>query len=190
MNQSSQVIVSHAPKEYPHQEGLTCGEYNVRAILDGFEIPYQPPSSLRLRIRMFGYSFIQDISDLLQFHGVPAPMRYAAQLSDEEKIRILRKHIKGNQPVLLAIGNGHLRRGVYSPVARFFIGHFVTIYGYCNKDDIFFVYDPYLVGPYHENIPIGNEVRTFKEIIRDWRGPFYYKFIRMNHVYIPAGATE
>jgi hypothetical protein len=25
-------------------------------------------------------------------------------------------------------------------------------------------------------------------MLRDWSGPIYYKLIRMDHVYIPAGA--
>ena len=189
MHKPNVVVVDHAPKEYPHQEGLTCGEYNVKGILDGFQIPYQHPAKLRLRIRIFGYSFIEDISTLLQAHGVSAPVRYAAHLSEEQRIRTVKNHIDKGQPVLLAIGNGHLRRGTYSPIARRLIGHFITVYGYSDIEKVFYVYDPYLEGPYHEAIPVGNEVRTFKELLRDWSGPFYYKLIRMDHVYIPASAN-
>jgi len=66
MTQSVAAVVKYAPKSYGHQKGLTCGEYNVRGVLDGFNIPYQPPDSSRLRVRVFGLSFIEDISMLLQ----------------------------------------------------------------------------------------------------------------------------
>jgi hypothetical protein len=139
---------------------------------------------------MFGYSFIQDIGKLLEAHGVSAPVRYAADLSSEQKLSAIRRHIDEDRPVILAIGNGHLRRGYFSPLARMFIGHFITVYGYSNIDDRFLIYDPYLEGSYPEEIPVGNEVRTAREILRDWGGPIYYRLIRMDHVYIPAGAPR
>lgn len=187
---SNGVVVRHAPENYPLQKGLTCGEYNVKGILDSFHIPFQAPARLRLRIRIFGYSFIEDISAILQSHGVSAPVQYASNLSDMEKIRIIKDHINKDQPVLLAIGNGHLHQGVYSPIARSLIGHFITVYGYSDTEELFYVYDPYLEGPYQEDIPVGNEIRSFRELLRDWRGPFYYNLIRMNHVYIPVGANQ
>lgn len=136
---------------------------------------------------MFGYSFIQDISDLLEAHGIAAPVRHAAHLSPAQKLQTIRDHIDRDQPVIMAIGNGHLRRGTYSPLARRFIGHFITAYGYLRDSDNFFVYDPYLEGDYPEEIPAGNEVRTSNEMLRDWGGTLYYRLIGMNHVYIAAG---
>jgi hypothetical protein len=182
------VVVEHAPKDYAHQQGLTCGEFNARAILEGFGIRYDPPQIPRPRVRLFGYSFVEDISALLVKHGLSAPVRRASHLDDAQRIQIIKEHLDADQPILLAIGNGHLRRGVYSPIARWFIGHFITLYGYHDRAQVFYVYDPYLGGPYPEPLAVGNEVRTFNELLRDWQGPFYYRFIGMDHVYIPAGA--
>jgi len=181
-------VVEYAPKSYAHQKGLTCGDYNVRGILGGFNITYQAPDKQRLRVRIFGLSFIKDISELLQAHGLSAPVRYASKLADNDKLKTVKEHIDKDEPVLLAIGNGHLSRNVYSPIARILIGHFITVYGYNTSQEIFYVYDPYLEGPYHEEIPVGNEVRTFREFLRDWNGPFYYRFINMDHVYIPVSS--
>jgi len=188
MTHSVVGVVKYAPKSYAHQKGLTCGEYNVRGILDGFSIPYQVPDSQRLRVSIFGLSFINDISTLLQVHGLSAPVRYASKLADNAKLKTVQDHIDKDEPVLLAIGNGHLSRNLYSPIARILIGHFITVYGYNTGKEIFYVYDPYLEGPYHEEIPVGNEVRTFGEFLRDWNGPFYYRFINMDHVYVPVSS--
>ena len=187
MGSNGDIVVGHPPKHYPRQEGLTCGETNLKAILDCFNISYKPPKALRLRIRLLGYSFIQDISDLLEAHGVSAPVLHASHHTDQERLEIIKGHIGSDQPVLLAIGNGFLHRGVYSPLARCFVGHFITIYGYSNDARIFYVYDPYLEGSYSGKIPVGNDTRTFSQLLRDWRGPFYYRFIGMDHVYVPAG---
>lgn len=189
MNLRENMIVQQAPERYPRQEGLSCGETNIKGILAGFKIPYQPPNSLRLRIRIFGYSFIQDIADLLESHGVSAPVLHANHQTDQEKLGIIKSHIDNDQPVLAAIGNGYLRRGVYSPIARYFIGHFITIYGYSDDGGLFYLYDPYLEGSYQGEIPVGNDTRTFSEFLRDWHGPLYYKLIGMDHVYIPASLS-
>jgi len=123
------TVVKYTPKNYDHQKGLTCGEYNVRGILDGFNIPHQTPDSLRLRVRVFGLSFIKDISILLQTHGLSAPVRHASNLTDHLRLKTIKEHIDKDEPVLVAIGNGHLKRNVYSPIARMLIGHFITVYG-------------------------------------------------------------
>jgi hypothetical protein len=138
-------------------------------------------------MRLFGYSFIRDISDHLEAHGLSAPVRHAHRLPGHERIELIKGHIRRDQPVLVAIGNGHLRRGVYSPLARRLVGHFITVYGYSDSRECFFVYDPYLEGSYPGEIPVGNEVRSFEEFLRDWRGPLYYKWIGMDHVYLAAG---
>jgi hypothetical protein len=185
MTNSFDIVVNHAPKKYPHQEGLTCGETNVRGILDGFRIPYEPLDKPPFRVKLFGFAFVKDISSLIQKHGLVAPLLFASKFTNKDRVNTFMKHIDRDEPVIIAIGNGHLSRTTYSPIARIIIGHFITIYGYNAKQEIFYVYDPYLKGNYHKGIPVGNEVRTFRELLRDWNGPFYYRFINMNHVYIP-----
>ena len=181
------IITRHAPEDYPRQEGFTCGETNLKGILAGYKISYKPPTSIRFRIRLFGYSFIQDISDILKTHGLSAPVSFANHLPDQDKLAIIKNHIDNDQPVLLAIGNGYLQRGVYTPVARLLIGHFITIYGYSNEEQVFYIYDPYLDGSYPGELPAGNDIRSYNELLRDWKGPVYYKLINMDHVYVPIG---
>lgn len=190
MRLNRNMIVRNAPVHYPHQEGLTCGETNIKGILDGYNIPYRPSKSPRLRIRLFGYSFVQDISELLEIHGLYAPVRHANHLPDQEKLAVIKRHIDNDEPVLLAIGNGYLQRGVYTPIARFFIGHFITIYGYSDEERFFYIYDPYLKDAFPGEIQVGNDTRSFSELIRDWRGPLYYKLVGMDHVYIPSGFDD
>jgi hypothetical protein len=187
MSLNEATVVKYTPEHYPRQEGFTCGETNLKGILTGFKLTYIPPQSIRFRIRLFGYSFIQDISDLLETHGLSAPVSSANQLTDPEKIAIIKNHIDNDRSVLLAIGNGYLQRGVYTPIARYFIGHFITIYGYSNEEQVFYIYDPYLKGSYPGDLPVGNDIRSFNELLRDWNGPVYYKLINMDHVYVPVG---
>ena len=181
-------VVLYAPQQFPHQQGLTCGEFNLMGILNAFGLEYKQLERLRPRIRLWGYSFIRDIADLLEAHGLSAPVHHANHLGDGEKIELLKGHLDRDQPVLAAIGNGHLSRGRYYPLARLFLGHFITLYGYSDHQQQFYVYDPYLKGPFPGDIPVGNEIRSYEQLLRDWRGPMYYRFIGMDHVYIPVSA--
>ncbi len=190
MHETKARIVKHTPKSYKHQDGLTCGEYNIRGILESFNIPYKQLDKPRMRVKIFGFSFISDISAVLQDHGLIAPVRFANKMTKPDQLKTLTGHIDKDEPVLIAIGNGHLSRERFSNLARSFIGHFITIYGYHPHKEIFYVYDPYLYGSYKEEIPVGNEVRTYAELLKDWEGPFYYPFINMNHVYIPVKPTN
>lgn len=179
-------VVPMLPSGYPRQVGLTCGEYNVRAVLDAFGITYRQPDRPRLRIRMMGLSFVSDVRDTLAHHGVDVEVRYASDLHDESRLALLRGHIDSHEPVILAVGNGHLTRERDSSLARAFLGHFITVYGYDAERHVFYVYDPYLEGEPPESLPAGNVERTAEEILRDWRGPFYYRWIGMDHVYLPV----
>jgi hypothetical protein len=183
------TIVDHIPRQYERQQGLTCGEQNVRTIIAGFDLPFYALTQPPLRVKLLGFSFLKDIQRLLKTNGLSAPIRHASRLDAAGKLRTLTDHIDRGEPVLLAIGNGHLSRERYVPLARFFIGHFITVYGYHARHEVFYIYDSYLKGAYQEDLPAGNEVRTFQEILRDWQGPFYYRFIGMDHVYLPVSHT-
>ncbi len=179
-------VVPMLPSEYPRQAGLTCGEYNLRILLDAFDIEYRPPEHPRIRQRLFGLSFVADLQQALVRHGVDTEIHHATELHDESRLALLRGHIDSHEPVILAIGNAHLSRDRDSALARAIVGHFITIYGYDAERDVFFVYDPYLQGDPPRPLPAGNVERTSREILRDWRGPFYYRFIGMDHVYLPV----
>ena len=189
MPEASPRIVKFTPTSYKEQAGLTCGEYNVRGILEGFQIPYQPLQKPPLRVRWFGFSFMDDISSLLQNHGLKAPVQFAGKMTDQDRLKLITGHLDRDEPLLVAIGNGHLARDRYSRLARFFVGHFITIFGYDPQKKIFFIYDPYLKGAYQETIPAGNDIRSFQELLSAWNGPFYYPWINMDHVYIPVSAA-
>ncbi|NOH02817.1 MAG: hypothetical protein HND47_13075 [Chloroflexi bacterium] len=184
MIKSSDRVVTNAPKQYIKQLGLTCGETNAKTIIQGFGKSFQPLNNLPLRTRLFGFSYIQDIQRLLEINGLSSTIQYATQLTDGEKLRTIMNHIDRNEPVLLAIGNGYIRRGIYWSLARYIAGHYITVYGYNKENQIFYIYDSMLEGDYEGEIPVGNEIRTFSQLLRDWQGPIYYKLIKMKHIYL------
>jgi hypothetical protein len=99
---------------------------------------------------------------------------------------LLASIIDQGSPLILSIGNGHLRRGRYTPWARLLLGHYITVYGYDDAQQVVFIYDSYLRGNPPCPLPAGNETRTYSELLRDWKGPIYYRLIGRNHAYIPV----
>lgn len=184
------TIIPNLPRGYPRQIGLTCGEFNARSVVESFGIEFDADPSPRMRVRMFGLSLISDLCATLVRHGLDAQARSASELHDESRLALLRGHIDSHEPVILAIGNSHLTRNRDSALARAFLGHFITIYGYDAEAGVFFVYDPYLEDDHNVPLPAGNDMRTESEILRDWDGPIYYPWIGMDHAYVTAARPD
>lgn len=130
-----QRVVAGLPKSYPHQVGLTCGETNAKSVIASFGVPYRPFRS-SIWVRLFGYSLLNDLRQLLQAHCLSATIGQAGELDDASKIDALRRHIDHGSPVILSIANGYRRRGHYLPWARLLVGHYATVYGYDDAQQV------------------------------------------------------
>ena len=71
---------------------------------------------------------------------------------------------------MVRIGNGYLPNGGHSSLLACIVGHWITLWGYNDAEEVFYVYDS-AVPPqlYDENIPAGNKKRTYAEMLRDIR---------------------
>ena len=70
---------------------------------------------------------------------------------------------------MIRIGNGFLKNGKYNSLVAYFVGHWITLWGYDDEKQIFYIYDSYVpLAKHNKNIPVGNTMRTFEEILRDW----------------------
>lgn len=73
---------------------------------------------------------------------------------------------------MISIGNGYLSDGKYSRLRSFFIGHWITLWGYDDAKKIFYLYDSAISkDDYDANILIGNKTRTYLQVLRDWGTP-------------------
>lgn len=178
------VATTGLPGLYPRQVGLTCGEANARSVVESFGIRYSPESRPGWVVRLLGYSLMRDMRRLLTWNGLDVEVGRAADLDPDEKVRLLKSHIDAGEPIILSVGNGYLRRGRYSRWATFVLGHYLTIYGYDEGRDLFFVYDSFLDGDPPEPLAAGNDTRGYLDLIRDWQGPLYYPIIGRRFAYL------
>lgn len=167
-------IVKIRPKEYMEQGPSHCGVYSVKAILSAFgmdnkEYPKEYHSNKIGRITglTLGKSYYPKI---LRKYGLKAVLKSASGLTDSQKLELLKSLLARDLPVMLRIGNGYFKSKQYNPFLGKILGHWITLWSYDDKKGVFYVYDSGLSKKYWTvNKPIGNTVRTYGEILRDWK---------------------
>lgn len=180
---------TRAPKEYLEQGLNHCGAYSTKAVLSAFgkdtkKTPqeYYPSSWGKLT------SLINSLKvwpKVLREYGVPARTGNVRDLSDKEKIKLLKTRLDKNKVMMLRIGNGYTKSGKYYPFIASFLGHWITLWGYNEKKRIFYVYDSWVPLKRHtKKVPVGNTTRNYKGILRDWSKGFPF---RWRYSYIEAG---
>lgn len=180
--------LTHAPKEYLEQGLTQCGAYSVKAVLSAYgkddkkhPCDYQPNFLAKYTGISRGLIWVPKV---LQFYGVPAQRGNAKNLSDGERLELLKKFINEDKIAMLRIGNGYLRSGKYRSFGASFRAHWITLWGYNDGENVFYVYDSCVPLKRHDKtIPIGNTKRTYTEMIRDWGKGFppiwRYSFIKV-----------
>ena len=181
-------ILTRSPKEYLEQGLTQCGAFSVKAILSAYgkddkkhPREYQPNFLAKYTGINRGLILWPKV---LQSYGIPAQKDNAKNLADEQRVELLKKLIDEDKVVMLRIGNGFSKSGKYNSLVASFMGHWITLWGYDDEKQIFYVYDSYVPLTKHDKtIPVGNTTRTFSEILRDWGKGFppvwHYSFIKV-----------
>lgn len=183
-----ETILTHHPKQYSEQGFTQCGAFSVKAILStyGKDDKRHPrdynPTVLGKYTSLVGTYTWPKVLESYELH---VDIGNTKNLSDEQRVEILKEAINKDNAIMIRIGNGYLKSRKYFPLAAYFIGHWITLWGYNDEKQIFYVYDS-CVSPkkYDTNIPVGNTTRTFAEILGDWGKGFpparHYRFIKVN----------
>src|SRR3989344_5569406 len=123
-------ILTRAPKEYLEQWHNHCGAYAVKGVLSAYDKDdkkhprdYQPNFLAKYTGISQGLIWIPKF---LQFYGLPAQRGNAKNLSNEERIELLKKFINEDKAVMLRIGNGYLKSGEYRSFSASFRPHWIT----------------------------------------------------------------
>ena len=178
-------IVSKRPKEFLKQGLMHCGAYSVKAVLEAYgKDDKQNPEDYHLSWwrRISGLTSAYTWQKVLRNYGLKADAGDIRSLSPAERLHFLKELLSQNTPVMVRIGNGYLPSGKYNPIIGRIIGHWITIWGYDDAEQVFYAYDS-AVAPklYDRYVPTGNKQRTYKEMLRDWRGGLFpwpfWKFV-------------
>ena len=190
---NTNIVLSVRPKEYLVQGPSHCGAYCVKAILSAYgkddknhPKEYHTNFFCRLTGSTLSKSYYPNI---LKRYGIHAESKTAKDLSNRNKIDLLKNLLCQNTPVMIRIGNGYFRSNIYNPLLGKIVTHWITLWGYDDKEKLFYVYDSGLTkNLYGKNVPIGNARRTYNEILRDWNfgnwQPWTWHVSPQNYSYI------
>ena len=175
-------VLSRAPKEYLKQGWSHCGAFSIKGILGAYNKDVEKnPREYHIFWwnRITGAGLYRNYYvDVLKKYGIDADARNANSLYDNQKLTLLKKLLRKNIPVMVLIGNGYLSNGKYSPFRASIISHWLTVWGYNDKEKVFYVYDSCVPKEFYDKgIPIGNKKRTYSEVLRDWKGAIITRFI-------------
>lgn len=172
----NKFILSIKPKEYLKQGFSHCGVYSVKAILSAFgkDANKRPQDYHQdwLRRKSLSLTFGKHYYDkIFESNGIQAETTTAKNVSDTEKLNILKRLLTKNVPIMIRIGNGYTFSNRYSPFWGRIILHWITLWGYDDESQLFYVYDSAFPREFWEanKLPIGNTKRKYQEILRDWK---------------------
>jgi hypothetical protein len=169
------VILPFHPKEYRIQKLTYCGAYNVHHILQayGFTPPLHPKDlQTHWYAKTFGGSPSKNYyGEIMQSYGLKAEINNADDLSETEQIDLCKDLLNNGNPVLLNVGSYFsATTGKWTPIKGFLMKHWITLWGYDDTEEIFYVYDPRATDANPSGLPIGNTTRSYKTIVKIWGG--------------------
>lgn len=181
-------ILNRRPKEYLEQGLTQCGAFSVKAIISAYgKDDGRRPRDYNATIlgKLFSLVGTKTWLRVLRSYGLNAERGETKNLSNEERLKFLKETIDHESAIMIRIGNGFLKNGQYNPLVAYFVGHWITLWGYDDEKQIFYIYDSYVpLARHNKTIPIGNTIRTFSEVLRDWGKGFppiwWYGFIKVS----------
>lgn len=170
-NLPHKFVLSIKPKEYLKQGPSHCGMYTIKGILSAYGLDeHKNPENYHPNFigRITGATLPRTLVKVLQRYGLKAGIKLAYG-SKEDKISLLKTLLHKNRPIVLSIGNGYRQDGNYSSFRAKLVLHWITLWGYDDKEKVFYVYDSAVPKyKYDREIPIGNKKRKYDDVIRDW----------------------
>lgn len=179
--------VGRAPHTYAIQGLSGCGGFSAKAILESFG-KRVPPDPIELypyfsRILHWGLpSAPVHWQHLFGRSGLVAQVHQLSSRSQTENVEVMKGYLRRGIPLMVRIGNGYLPNGRYAASLSWLIGHWVTVWGFDDKRECFYVYDSCVPSNrLDRSIPVGNVVRTYQDMLRDasrgglprrWRNTF------------------
>jgi hypothetical protein len=179
----SKFICPNRPPEYKTQWYVHCGMYCVQNILSALgRETHEDPRDYHIKrsSRARGKNVPDELALILNQNGVRSEVKTAMEMRDDERLAVLKTELAKGNPVILKINNGYTRSGKYFSLQAWLLqkvaSHWITVYGYDDDSEKFYIYDPYTEERKgKEKPPIGNIARPYQDVLRDWKDVLIYK---------------
>lgn len=176
-----------SPKEYLTQGRNHCGMYAIKGILSayGLDNKNNPADYHPTKLgKIFGSTLPWTFSEVFKQYNLSTRIGWN-QGTEEEKLKELKHLIFNNKGLILLIGNGYGKDGVFHNFQSKITAHWISVWGYNDREKVFYIYDSALPkNLYSKNIPVGNTKRSYNDVLRDCSAlpvsPLQNMYIKVN----------
>lgn len=178
MSRTKKVVLSHIPSHYPRQRKKQCGLFTVKAVLDSFDIEKEASawSYAGFLSRIFlGYTSPLRICRLLRKRGLYVQMGFSRRKTNKQKLAFLKKQLRADRTLILLISseeNKYLQKKKYRHLVN---PHWVSLWGYDDSKEEFYVYNSLVVPEHHHKVPVGNVAMSYDQVLRLWKCSSFYR---------------
>ena len=187
----SKFILSHKPTQYRRQGPSHCGLFAAEGVISAYgknsEDKHPKAFHQSLFQRIFGLTPPSLIVDTLRNYGFEVNHGNTKDMSNQERLLFLKKVLANDTPIIMHIGSGYWRNGSHKPLLGKLIGHWISLWGYDDNKEVFYIYDSIVAHCFHQKVPIGNVARPYKNVLRDWgQGvtpvPRRYEYVQIERI--------
>ncbi|MDR3168312.1 MAG: hypothetical protein LBU27_00690 [Candidatus Peribacteria bacterium] len=167
------LVLSRPPEGFPTRRAGTvgmCALYSLKALIEG-KYPERtiPVSAYAQDIfsKISGFMLPFSLLRVLRKYHISYEVFSGRGFPVAQKLEILKRRLaKG--PILLLIGNAYGSGKRPTRVRALHHRHYITLWGYDEKKQIFFIYDSNTKKRVLPDMPIGNTYLTYRQLIRYW----------------------
>ena len=194
-----EVILPIHPKEYPYGGDKDCGVLTAKTILSGYDLDryanaadYHPNAF----VKTMGWTTPEMLKAILNNNGLHSEIGYA-QGSDSSKVSFLKYLLQKGHPVVLMVAGVSPQKVASLPKYLRFVPivfskvilHWITIWGFDDERQVFYVYDSSVPLGTADTVPIGNREIKYRKAIKVWGAgilPGFLKMFGRGFLYITA----
>jgi len=143
-NKDMVVILQTPPDGFPlrNRRFWSCAHHSLKAVIEWKKWWSQPMKEYsadwwsRTTYLMTPWW----IKKVLKKHQLSYEILRAKSLDEKEKLELLKSNLKKG-PIILLVANGQTKKKWFSRRRAFFHWHYVTLWWYNDKENVFYVYD-------------------------------------------------
>jgi hypothetical protein len=183
------VVLPIRPAAWRTQPGSHCGAFAVQAVLQAYGLnDVAEPWDLHTSFlsRMQGSATSRDYyPGILRSFGLVARSRSAESLRAQEKILLLKRLLAEGNPVILSVGSYFDKQTArFQPLKGLVASHWISLWGYDDEQQSFYVYDSLVTPQNADDVAIGNKARSFDTVLRIWPGSLPSRVLLGQYSYI------
>jgi len=190
------VIVDVAPQSYVRQGASHCGAFAVKGVLSAFGLDHSDHAS-ELHIHPLSKYTGSAVSadyypSILRMHGLSAKAASASNLSDSQRLNLIKSEIDRGCPVIVQVANHFDRQsGAWDPFKGIIASHWFSIWGYNDDEACFYTYDSLISEKLVDgDVPVGNKRRSFSTFLQIWVGSQLSRRVFGTHSWIQVERPE